>query len=281
VYLYYSAKLQGIIDPEAAMAAGLRFPIYVGKCIYCGATEDLQDEHVIPYGLSGRWKLRKASCKEHHEITSAIEGRVQGWGFSNMRQRFGLRTRHKERRTGTLPVVYDLGGKRQTQDVPVAEHYGGFAVPVFTAPTYLAGGTPRDLPEVVEVRTYWHAPTLTRLLARLGTDTVNVPLVDPIDLARMLAKIAYAYAVACCDGDPDAFEEVYVRPTILDGPNAGHYVGCLSGPPVNTLATGHQISLIRTPRDVTAHIRLFAGWGLPEYTVVVGRMREVSTTTAA
>jgi hypothetical protein len=32
----------------------LPFPITVGKCIYCGAIEDLSDEHVIPFELGSR-----------------------------------------------------------------------------------------------------------------------------------------------------------------------------------------------------------------------------------
>jgi hypothetical protein len=127
----------------------------------------------------------------------------------------------------------------------------------------------------------WHTPSITRLQASLGADTISVPLVDPIDLARMLAKIGYAFAVACLDGNPEAFDEVYVRRTILEGPNAGHYVGCVSGPLINTQTEGHQVTLVRTPTEVTTHIRLFAEMDLPEYTVVVGRLRQVESSEAA
>jgi len=35
----------------------------IGKCIYCGSTEALSDEHIIPLGLNGAWILEQASCK--------------------------------------------------------------------------------------------------------------------------------------------------------------------------------------------------------------------------
>jgi hypothetical protein len=34
----------------------------VGYCIYCSQTEGLTDEHIIAYGLNGKWVLPKASC---------------------------------------------------------------------------------------------------------------------------------------------------------------------------------------------------------------------------
>ena len=30
---------------------------YIGKCVYCGSTESLTDEHVVPRGLKGPWAL--------------------------------------------------------------------------------------------------------------------------------------------------------------------------------------------------------------------------------
>lgn len=36
----------------------------VNVCIYCGGTGALSDEHIIPFGLGGRWVLPKASCAE-------------------------------------------------------------------------------------------------------------------------------------------------------------------------------------------------------------------------
>lgn len=34
----------------------------VGYCIYCGSTDELGDEHIVPYGLSGDAVIPKGSC---------------------------------------------------------------------------------------------------------------------------------------------------------------------------------------------------------------------------
>jgi hypothetical protein len=49
----------------------------VGVCIYCGATDGLQDEHVIPFGIGGPAKLFDATCASCAEMTSAFERLVQ------------------------------------------------------------------------------------------------------------------------------------------------------------------------------------------------------------
>ena len=28
---------------------------YIGKCVYCGSTDNLTDEHIVPPGLGGPW----------------------------------------------------------------------------------------------------------------------------------------------------------------------------------------------------------------------------------
>jgi hypothetical protein len=262
--------------------AELVFPITVGKCIYCRSTEGLSSEHVIPFGLSGTWELLQASCKAHRDTTSAIEGRVLGWGLADAREKLGLRTRRPKQRTGIRTLVYHTGDETRTDDVSVAEHHGGFVLPVLpvlTAPTYLTGEMARDLPGVVALRSCWHTASLRRLAERLGTNTMSFRYVHEIDLARMLAKIGYAFAVGYLKGAPEAFEDVYVLRTILEGPNAGHYVGC-TPQVVNPDGPGHRITLVETDRELVVYIRLF-GPTWPEYTIVVGRRRELSNSIAA
>ena len=48
----------------------------VNECIYCDATENLSDEHVIPFALSGRIVLPAASCPGCATMTSRIELKV-------------------------------------------------------------------------------------------------------------------------------------------------------------------------------------------------------------
>ena len=48
-----SPEVRGVTEDHE-----LTFPVSVGKCIYCGSTDDLSDEHVIPRGFNGVWKLK-------------------------------------------------------------------------------------------------------------------------------------------------------------------------------------------------------------------------------
>ena len=97
---------------------------------------------------------------------------------------------------------------------------------------------------------------------------------DSVSMAQMLAKIGYGFAVACFG--LDAFEIVYVLPTIVDnGRDAGRYVGCLSDPPMNEQAEGHQVTLVQSGRDLTCYVRLVAQMAIPEYVIVIGRLREM------
>ncbi len=51
----------------------------VNVCIYCGERAGkLKGEHVIPYGLDGTLKLKKASCQRCKGVTHAFEGHLLG-----------------------------------------------------------------------------------------------------------------------------------------------------------------------------------------------------------
>ena len=43
----------------------------VGRCIYCGSTDTLTDEHIIPLALNGTGLLPKSSCVACAKITNS------------------------------------------------------------------------------------------------------------------------------------------------------------------------------------------------------------------
>ncbi len=47
-----------------------------GMCIYCGSTENLTTEHIVPFSLGGDLELPAASCSSCSALTSAIELRI-------------------------------------------------------------------------------------------------------------------------------------------------------------------------------------------------------------
>jgi 5-methylcytosine-specific restriction endonuclease McrA len=52
---------------------GIKFPGY-GRCIYCGSTGPLKDEHIIPLSLGGKAVIEAASCGDCEKVTSYLDG---------------------------------------------------------------------------------------------------------------------------------------------------------------------------------------------------------------
>src|SRR6266508_6142095 len=88
-------------------------------CIYCGAREDLRDEHVIPYGLEGEYVLRQASCRECEKLTSRFERAVLRDLLLPARTSLEIRTRRPKDRPDRLPLLEVEGGERRARDVAV------------------------------------------------------------------------------------------------------------------------------------------------------------------
>ena len=70
----------------------------VDRCINCGSTRELTDEHVMPRGLSGRWIIKHGSCKSCAKITSAFEMAVLRNEFLLPRTALRLPTYHPKNR---------------------------------------------------------------------------------------------------------------------------------------------------------------------------------------
>jgi hypothetical protein len=85
------------------MSDVFRYPD-VGLCFYGGATNDLTDEHIIPFSLGGTLILPKSSCNTKivgcNAKTTKFEGVIARQVFGKFRARFGVQTRRpKERPT--------------------------------------------------------------------------------------------------------------------------------------------------------------------------------------
>lgn len=253
--------------------------ITIGRCIYCGTTQGrLTREHVIPYGLNGELVLEQASCDACARITSAFEETVLKRMLGPVRAALGFRTRRKKKRPTVLPVQIDRGWGWQTEDVALLDYPAVIALPGFPMPAVLTG---RPLaPDAEVLIDQMHSATFPHQLARLAQGRVLAPEIrvrgsmqyDPTDFARMLAKIGYGVAVA--EHGVDAFAEVFVAPLILGRQkDAARWVGTWDGIPRNRAPLLHSVVTVLHGDRVHAHVRLFAGFGGPEYLVVVGRLK--------
>jgi len=246
-----------------------------GQCIYCGATDrPLHREHIVPYGLNGEWILRRASCLECAKIISKIELQILHIELSAARAALNFPTRRKDKRPRKFPVVISRGGKEEIANVSLLEHPTTMTLPIFELPAYLDKRSYEkgiDVSGVVTIQV--GGPPLKQIAEKYDTDTLLLKAtLQPVAFARLLAKIAYGFAVA--NYGLGMFEEVYVLPAILgESDDIGRWVG---HPTDNLISAGkhlHEIKLSVTKGEILAHVRLFLPFNAPEYLVVVGRLR--------
>lgn len=89
-------------------------------CIYCGRSDvPLQLEHIFPYALGGTCELPDASCDECAErINREIENPINNTEWGNLREKFGLPSRGKTKRTHVNARRKDGGSIK----IPIADY---------------------------------------------------------------------------------------------------------------------------------------------------------------
>jgi len=91
------------------------------------------------------------------------------------------------------------------------------------------------------------------------------------NFARLLAKIAYGFAVA--QYGIENIDDAYLLPSILGTKDdIGRWVGCASDTELITEPHLHQITLWLDHDEIHASIRLFASLNTPKYLVIVGHI---------
>lgn len=258
----------------------------VSRCIYCGAGEGLSDEHIIPFGIGGRWILPRASCANCARITGAFEGVCQRTILGPLRMYYDLPSRRRKQRPKKLPLKVKVDPNDEWTFMDVDQDVYPFLVllPILDLPDAISGKRTEG-ERGAKVRTLWVRGASFRdglfehmdgLAAELGvamiepTATFSAP-----EFIRMLAKVAHGFAVA--ELGLDAFTP-FLLPIIKDNDTSGtvEYVGGVTRnePAASEL---HGLSIIRHPsisQDlVVVRIRLFACLGTPTYAVAVGRRK--------
>jgi hypothetical protein len=248
----------------------------IGRCIYCGATDDLTREHIIPYGLNGYWTLSDASCPRCRKTTSAFETEVLRNTLGWARSALNMQTRNPEDRIGHLPIRAVRRGRQTFETIELA----GAPILVYL-PTFAAPGTLTATPGMTLQGPGWlrqlAGPPFHLILPQIARDR-NLDEIylrieyQPIEFARTLAKIAFGLTVLSLGSD--ALDDVFVLPVIHgDTSRIREFVGSREGIP-NLPPTGlHAFEVHRFGRYIHVHLHLFAQFEAPEYHVVVGRLK--------
>jgi len=250
----------------------------VGRCIYCDGTErPLHTEHIVPLGLNGPWELLEATCKNCAKVTSAFEKVVLRHSLIVPRATLNLPTRRKQERPKQFPLVITRDGKSETVQVPVGQYFAVMILPIEEMPAHLTGKHYEKgvvVKGVIGVQV--SGPPVEEIAQRLSTKEISVTATwHGNAFERMLAKIGLGFAVA--QYGIDNLEQIYVRPCILgQKDDVGRWVGTADDLQLDVGKFLHHIHLSIVNSDLIARIKLFALFNVPEYLVVVGRLRKIN-----
>jgi len=251
-------------------------PAPAGRCIYCGSKQDLSDEHILPYGLSGPTAIPRASCPKCARITGAIERDVLRGALWPLRVYRDLKSRTKHRdapSTIQVTLVYDDGREENVQ-LPIEDAPIFFIFPIFAPPATV---DPQGYTSGIRVRGTASIGTGDRhkqVLTQYGATSLRITQTTmPVTFARMIAKIAYAMAFA--DGSLARLGTRFpVVPAILgQTDDIGRWVGSYTDePPRHPKLLHHLVGREFPDRGLFVYeVQLFADSQAPCYTVVLGR----------
>lgn len=203
-------------EPRAAIA-----------CIYCGAKENLTDEHVIPFALGGLLEIKKGSCRSCAEITSKFERTVARTMLGNFRVKFGAPTRRKHERPSDLILNILNGSSEAERKLKPEDHPGAICFPILSPSRVFAGtvGFDTNLHQPMQL---WSWPAPEHFHAIVPKDLPKGAVVEMATLkinafVRLLAKIAHCHSFALYG---EGVFTPLLTPLILGKTNEySHYIG--------------------------------------------------------
>lgn len=257
----------------------------IGFCIYCGSTDQLSREHILPRGLGGKFAitgthsaavLNKASCELCRIITKNIESYCQREMFGHLRRRLKLIEGMPPAFVRGILFMRD-GSTKDIVDRPERIPVGMF-LPVFDRnprlflPTGVSHNPIREWIGKIVFPTINPAP-----LRGDESEIGHVIMFDAEIYQRMLAKIALGFATMY-------FGVNHFRPLVtdfirgLEKDATGKYIFGFDledeKPSTPEMMIRHRIVTNEESFDGTTYavcrIRLFANYGTPTNCVIVG-----------
>jgi hypothetical protein len=248
-----------------------------GRCIYCGATENLSDEHVIPFALGGNLYVSNASCPECRDLTSRFERRVLRGFMYRARVAGNFPTRRPRERPNEVGVTLLDDESPRAFPLPRQSAPGVLQLPIFEPPRFLHGQSNLHGIGVCGLEAIHFGPNVEEVVRSHGaTGFRQSDAIEWEDFTRMLAKIGYCFTVGVFGLVP--LEQVLVLPFIRgEMRDAGTWVGSVqyemeSDKRGALHGLGYQIYQdgSEPPRQlVVARVKLFASSGATGFEVVV------------
>lgn len=235
------------------------------KCIYCGSTHDLTDEHIIPLSLGGKHVLSKASCLSCAKQTSRLERRIAKDLWGEARAAYNAPSRRKRKAKKYL----DMDGlKVRTEDFP-----GMFVFYEMPIPGILAG-----MDEDVDTTNLWRLRAHGNMhraneMYKKFPGRVKLKFTHlPKQFGQLLIKIGYCQTLTTIS--PDDLSQSYTSYIFNENANVSFLVGCTSSPPdipknVGSFLGNYMVGDLNKSL-IVAQVQIFSELASPVYDVVVG-----------
>lgn len=245
------------------------------RCIYCGSAEQLSDEHIIPFALSGEDVIRRGSCSTCARETCRFEQLVLRGPMraARIHRRLKSRTKHAEAAdTHRLNMVNSSG--EFTVDLPLSGYPILLHFPIFAQPGHATGINSPGI-RMQGIHTVLFGPHPEEVAKTHGATEISFPATQeqPTAFARMLAKIAYGYAFANgalsrIDGPSPVIP--CIRGLVDD---VGQWVFTAQGDIVAYPGVLHRVQMHDMDNLLIAEVQLFADSQTPKYGVILGRLK--------
>lgn len=247
-----------------------------GKCIFCRATADLTDEHVVPEALTGIGQIliRDGSCRTCNNCANEkYEAPALAADFLPVRHMLLLKRkrRGKKQKPRRMPkasftAAVDSGGPEEfTEEIP-PENYPPIYEFVVHEPAGRLAGVDRSA---------------GASQIRLGILHLGLPGIRPGSVTTrhpkvmggpemVVAKMAYCWAVA--EKGLDAFEAADLLDLLCGRrDDVFNFVGSPLVPEQLAMLRLHKFYFRKRGDLVTVLVHLFASFGGPVHEVVIGR----------
>lgn len=250
----------------------------VGVCIYCGATDNLTNEHILPFGLSGSSILPKSSCQQCAAITGKVEQDILRGSFSPVRVFRDLKSRSKHKDAPRqIEVAITRNNNHEVILLNIDEAPILLPFPIYPLPSHCLSKESMIGILVSGHHTIRFGSDPLDIAKRLGGSKIDIDVqLKPVEFARMIAKVGYAFAYA--EGEIEHIEgPSFVLPAILGkSDDIGRWVGNIPNKPIEVFPNYlHRILLHRDTekRLLFAEVQLFSDSETPSYVVVLGKLK--------
>ena len=246
----------------------------LNECMYCASTDALSKEHIIPYGLKGPAAVPNSSCANCRNITSRFEMEVLRGPLYGLRAYLKLSSRRRKNMPTHLPFTIIRDGTEQEVSIPILEHPLIISFPVFAVPSQLTGKHVEGITVQRNLPVYNFGKPIDEVLKDYGAESYRFNEKSrPVELARLLAKIAWGFAIV--NGQRNRLSSE-VRDAMLYKPNEiGRWVGTYTDP-LEMLESNlfHEVRIREDHQKgyLIGDVKLFANVQTPRYGVLLGKL---------